>query len=145
LTELSRVLPILERFQTERHELTEAHRNQKREQDTLAGVLKEGEQRKAEAVKLKPEVEQAKQARTAADEEATVARTLAGQARAAADEFATLAGAKNCRACGQPLIEQHFAEEKRTREQAAAAADERLRKAVEGQTNAAATERDLTK
>src|SRR5205807_1288982 len=108
LTELSRVLPILERFQLERHELAEAYRDQKGEQAALDATKKEGEQKKAEAAALKPEVERAKQARAAADEEVAVARTLAGQAKAAADEFATLAGAKNCRACGQPLTEKHF-------------------------------------
>ena len=143
LTELNRVLPILERFQTERHDLGEANRARQQKQDALTDITKDGERRKAEAAGLKPEVERARQARAAADEEVAIARTLADQARAAADEFATMAGAKNCRACGQPLTEAHFADEKRTREAAAAAAGERFRRAADAQTAAAAAERDL--
>lgn len=145
LAELSRVLPILERFQTERHELGEAHRSQKQEQEVHAATLKVGEERKVEAAALRVAVEAAKQARAAADHEASTARALADQARAAADEFATMAGAKNCRACGQPLTEEHFADEKRTRDTAAAAAADRFTRAVDVQTKATSVERDLTK
>jgi exonuclease SbcC len=143
LTELNRILPILERFGTERHELGTALRVEhtaKREQEK---IKQEGERLKAEAAKLQPEVEAAKQAKATADQQAAVARAMVEQARLAADEFATLAGAKACRACGQPLTEKHFAEEKTKREHDAQAAEQRHRDAIDAQTKTAERERAL--
>jgi exonuclease SbcC len=143
LTELHRVLPILERFQTERHELGVALRAEQSARQDRDRIQHEGEQKKAELAKLQPEVEAARQAKVKADQEAAVLKAMAGQARAAADEFASLAGAKTCKACGQPLTEKHFAEEKRKREEEAKAADQRHRAAADAQVKAAESERTL--
>ncbi len=143
LTELHRVLPILERFQTERHDLGAALRAEQSAKQDRDRIQHDGEARKAELAKLQPEVEAAKQARAKADQEVAVSRAMAEQARAAADEFASLAGAKTCKACGQPLTEKHFAEEKRKREEEAKAADQRHRAAADAQAQAADRERKL--
>ncbi len=141
LTDLDRVLPILEMFQLERHTLGQAQRSEETARLERDRIQQEGEARKAEQAKLAPELEAVKQAKARADQEAAVSRTLAEQARAAAAEFASLEGAKTCSACGQPLTEKHFAEEKQKREREAAAADERLRSAVAAQAAAAGAER----
>jgi DNA repair exonuclease SbcCD ATPase subunit len=143
LTELNRVLPILERFGTERFDLADAQRKEHAAKQEQEKIRQDGERQKAEAAKLQPEVERAKQARATADQQAAVARAMVEQARLAADEFATLAGAKTCRACGQPLTEKHFAEEKAKRERDAKTADQRHRDAIDTQTRAAEREREL--
>jgi len=144
LNDLNRVLPILEMFQMERHGLAQARRAEETAKQERDRVQQDGEARKADQAKLAEELEQARRARAAADQEAAVSRTLAEQAQAAAAEFASLEGAKTCRACGQPLTAAHFADEKRKREQEAADADRRHRAALAAQTKAADHERKLT-
>jgi exonuclease SbcC len=143
LTELNRVLPILERLQIERHALSTEQRTEETAVLERDRIQRDGEAKKAELARLQPEVEAAKKARAQADQQVAVSKAMAEQARAAADEFATLAGAKTCRACGQPLTEEHFAEEKRKREQEAAAADNRHRDATAAQVKAARQEQAL--
>lgn len=143
LNDLHRVLPILEMFQMERHSLLQNQRTEETAKLERDRIQQDGEAKKAEQAKLAQELEQARQARAKADQEVAVSRTLAEQARAAAAEFASLEGAKTCRACGQPLTEEHFAEEKHKRDREAAEADKRHRSAVAAQTKAADRERKL--
>lgn len=145
LTDLVRVLPILERFSTERHDLTVAHRTHGEAETKLTEVKAAGEKLKAEQLALDAELKQATQARSAADEQAAVAKSLADQAAAAAAEFATLSGDKSCRVCGQALTPAHFADEKRRREEAVRETRERHQAALEARTKAAAAESKLTK
>ncbi|OWK47409.1 AAA family ATPase [Fimbriiglobus ruber] len=143
LTELNRILPILERFSVERHDLGVARKTETAARVEQQRVQADGERMKADAAKLKPEVEKAKQARAAADQQVAVTRAMAEQARAAAGEFASLSGEKACRACGQPLTKEHLAEEKKKREKEARAAEEKHRSAIDAQTTAVQAERDL--
>jgi DNA repair exonuclease SbcCD ATPase subunit len=125
LTELNRVLPILERVQTERHDLREALRTEAAAAAERDAAKAAGLTAKAAHDQLVAERDAARAALSAAEQRLAVTRALADQAAAAAAEFATLSGQKDCRACGQPLTPQHFAAEKAKREseakQAAAA------------------------
>jgi DNA repair exonuclease SbcCD ATPase subunit len=144
LTELNRVLPILERFQTERHELAEALRSAEAARAEQARVQEEGEKAKAELARLAPEVEAARKGRGDADQAVAVAKSQAESARAALDEFIRLAGAANCTACGQPLTPEHFADEKAKRERESAAAASRHRDALDARQKAHGQEKELT-
>ncbi|MCZ2342947.1 MAG: SMC family ATPase [Bacteroidales bacterium] len=143
LTELCRVLPILERFSTERHDLSVARKTLAETEQKQRATRKAGEQRKSELTQREAELAHATQTRTAADSQVAIARTLADQAAQAVAEFATMAGAKSCRACGQPLTAAHFAEEKRLRETELHAANERHRQAVRARETAILAENAL--
>lgn len=142
LTELNRVLPILERFQVERHELAEAQKADVSAKKELARIQKQGETLKAELAVAEPLAERAKEERSGAESQVAVTKSQAEQAAALAAEFATLKGKKSCRACGQPLTKQHFEEEKAKRDQELAAAEGAHRAALEAQTSAVAAERE---
>ncbi|MFO0850297.1 MAG: SMC family ATPase [Gemmataceae bacterium] len=144
LTELNRVLPLLEQFQTDRHELGVAVRAERETRAEQQKVQADGAAKKAEAEKLAPELAAAKQSLAAAEERVAVTRTLADQARAAADEFGKLTGAKTCTACGQPLTKEHHAAEKKRRDDAAKAADRDHKAAIDSRQTAADTERQLS-
>ncbi len=144
LTDLNRVLPILERFGTERHDLREAVRTEaaavaERDAAKAAGLAAKGGHEKVVADR-----DAARTALTAADQRLAVTQTLADQANAAAAEFATLTGAKDCRACGQPLTPQHFAAEKAKREAEAMAAAAAHADAVTGRRKSAEMAESLT-
>jgi DNA repair exonuclease SbcCD ATPase subunit len=144
LIALERVLPILERVQTERHELTQAIRKEAESKKLRDHTAKAGKDAKTDGEKLKADVEAARQAKAKADGEVAVAKTLADQAAAAVAEFNTLGGAKECRACGQPLTPAHFKDEKGKREAEVKTAEARLKKAQAEAKTAAERERDLT-
>lgn len=144
LTELNRVLPILERFQVERHDLGTASQSVQTAKQEQQRIQTEGERQKAEQAKLTPEVEQARQAKATADQQVAVTKAMAEQARAAADEFATLSGAKTCHACGQKLTKEHFADEKTRRQAELKAAEQRHHDAIDAARHAADRERELT-
>ena len=144
LIDLDRVLPILERVNTERHELAQALRKEgesKRERDA-AGL--QGKEARSAADALKDELAKARQARTQADADAAVAKAEVDRATAAVAEFATLSGAKSCRACGQPLTAAHFKEEKAKRADELKRAEGRLKAASAAAREAAERERKLS-
>ncbi len=142
LTELNRVLPILERFQMDRHELADAVKTEQSAKKELERIQARGEKLKAELATAEPLAARAKEERARADEQVAVTKTLAEQAAAALAEFATLAGAKSCRACGQPLTKKHFAEEKAKREEASTAADAAYTAAVTARRTAEERDRE---
>jgi DNA repair exonuclease SbcCD ATPase subunit len=145
LTKLAQsTLPLLELFQTDRHDLGVARQAAEATQAEFDRVQKEGTARKAEFEKLQPEAAAARQALTAAEQRVAAARALADQAALAADEFARLTGAKTCSACGQALTKEHYALEKARRQQAASAADREFKAAVDARQAAADQAAELT-
>lgn len=143
LFDLGRVLPILERVNTERHELVQAVRKEadsKRDRD-VAG--QQGKDARTAADRLKADLDQARQARTQAEADAAVAKAEVERATAAVAEFATLNGAKSCRACGQPLTAAHFKEEKAKREDELKQGEAKLKKLSAAAKDAAERERQL--
>lgn len=143
LTELNRVLPILERFSTERHDLSTAQKANQDVEQKLAAAKKAGEQLKSELTRQEAELTHATRHRTAADSQVAVARTLADQSAKALAEFATMAGEKACRSCGQPLTAAHYAEEKQRRETEHRAAHDRHTQAVADREAAVLVENEL--
>lgn len=144
LTELNRVLPILERFQTERHDLGVAVKAEQAARADQQQVQNEGLAKKAEADQLAAALDRARQARAAADEGAAVTKAMADRAAEAVTEFTALRGAAACKACGQPLTEKHFTDEKRKRDAEAKAANDKYRKATEDRAKAAAREQEAS-
>ncbi len=115
LTELTRVLPILERVQTERHDLGKAAEAERAETLALAATKTEGADQGKIATALTTELTAGRQARAEAEQRVAVTKSLEKQAKDAAEEFDSLSGAKDCRACGQPLTPAHFAAEQAKR------------------------------
>lgn len=116
LTELNRILPMLERFSNERQEWITARDRLQSLQQERDRIISHGKDCKAEHAKLQQAEAIARQRRAAADEQVAVAKTLLDQASLAAAEFATLSGEKICHACGQPLTAAHYEQEKRRRD-----------------------------
>ncbi len=144
LTELGRVLPILERLNTERHDLAQALRKEQEANRQLEELKASGKAKKAEQDKLTPEQAAAKQAKTAADEQLGKAKSLVEVAQAALAEFDTHAGEKTCRSCGSPLTAQHFADETAKRAAELKRAEQARKDAVAAVQAATETDRDLT-
>ena len=130
LTELNRVLPILERFQTERHELSVSIRTEHDVKLQLNLTLSEGERLKADVAKLHQQVVEARTAKAIAEQDVAVTKAMADQARKSASQFASLSGDKTCQTCGQELTTAHYAEEKTKRDQEATSTAQRHREAV---------------
>jgi DNA repair protein SbcC/Rad50 len=116
VVELARVLPVLDRFQQNRAELSAARQRLDKDEEKVAEVMKAGKQAGEEAKALREQVQAAAKIRAEADERATQARTLLEQANAALEELQSLRGEKTCRHCGQPLTAAHMQQEKERRE-----------------------------
>ncbi len=142
--DLSRVLPILERVNTERHELGQAVGQEAESKKLRDEAGQKGKEARTAADALKADLEKCRAARTQSEADAAVAKAEVDRATAAVAEFATLSGAKSCRACGQPLTAAHFKEEKAKREDELKQADVKLKKATTGAKDAAERERKLT-
>jgi DNA repair exonuclease SbcCD ATPase subunit len=138
LTQLDKVLPTLERFQTERHDLREATRTEATAAAARDAALTAGRKGKAALDTLVGELTAARATLTAAEQDKAVTAALAEQAAAAAAAFAGVSGAKDCRACGQPLTPQHLAAERAKREAEAKAAKATAAAAAARQVEAAA-------
>lgn len=138
LQELERVLPILERFSTERHDLGVALAEEAQFRTELESLGKKGKQQKGDLDKLKESLAAARAARTAADERAAVARAAVERTKLAVEEFASVGGEKKCRACGSELTAAHLAEEKKKRAAESKAAQTELKLANAEKDKAAA-------
>ena len=143
LTELNRVLPILERFSTERHELIIARERERHLHHERDRTVERGKQLNAEQAKLEQAYQTARQRRTMADEQVAVAKTLVDQASQAAAEFVTLSGEKTCRTCGQPLTPEHYEAEKHRRDEELKVANRRYQEAVDSRGAAVGEEQQL--
>lgn len=143
LLDLGRVLPILERVNTERHDLTQAIRQEAESKKLRDKTAQDGKDAKTATDAIKAELEKARHARTQAESDVAVAKAEVERATAAVAEFATLNGAKSCRACGQSLTAAHFKEEKAKREDELKQAEAKLKKATGAAKDAAEREKQL--
>jgi exonuclease SbcC len=143
LLEIERVVPVLLRIHDERAELKTALQRQTTAEKRLAEVRATGDASKAEHQKILDELTTARQARATADDAVAAAVALATQAGELARDFDALAGEPNCRACGQPLTPEHFADEKRRREDEARAAQTKLERLRSEQATVVAREQAL--
>ena len=130
LTTLDRVLPILERLQTERHELAQAKIAELDARKQMVELKAAGKSASAEAARAKGELDAARLARGQGDGTLAVAKARHEQAKVALADFKIVEGAKSCDACGQPLTPGHFAEELKKRTDAASNAAAALKKAT---------------
>lgn len=136
--ELGKVVPLLDRFATARLQLRDANKRTADLEATEKETREHGEQAKKRHADAQKEFDQAGQARRAADDATTAARTLFQQAKTAVTEFEKLEGSRVCRACGQPLTPAHWKLEKDKR-------DAELEAAVEKHAKAAALQKDAIK
>ncbi len=141
--DLGRVLPILERVSTERHELTQAIKQEGDFKKKRDETLKQGKELGSAVEGTKDGLEKSRKDRSTAEADTAVARAEVDRATAAVAEFATLNGAKSCRACGQPLTVAHFREEKAKREDELKQAEAKARQATAAAKAAADRERRL--
>ncbi len=145
LTEIDRVVPVLTRFHTERAELAQASERHRMESKATEEIRAAGEKAKAEVEAFQKHLKKATEERAAEERAAAGAAVLLEQAKAALAEFESQAGAKNCRACGQPLTPSHFQEEKKKRETELSAATKQQATAAKALANAIALETDWSK
>ncbi|HUR53722.1 MAG TPA: SMC family ATPase, partial [Gemmataceae bacterium] len=122
LAVLGQNMALLERLHQDRAELTKVVAEEKMARANESRLVTEGKKAKEDFEALQEKLKAAKDAREKTDQSAAEARALAHQARQLADEFKQLTGEKACRACGQPLTPEHFADEKKRRDLAATAA-----------------------
>lgn len=142
--DMSRVLPILERVNTERHDLGQVVRLEAESKKLRDKTAQDGKEAKTTADAVKKDLDDSRKARTQAEADSAVAKAEVERATAAVAEFATLSGAKSCRACGQPLTAAHFKEEKAKREDELKQAEAKLKRASTAAKDAAERERKLT-
>jgi len=143
VVELAAVLPVLDRFQQNRAELSAARQRLDRDEVKLADVIKAGKQAGEEAMALREQAQSATKAREKADERTTQARTLLEQAQADFQELQSLRGEKTCRHCGQPLTPAHMQQEKERREKTALDAQRRHQEALAAQQKSRHDEQSL--
>ena len=137
---LAQHVALLERLHQDRSELTKAVAGEKAARADEARLKADGLKAKEGFTKLEADAKAAREDRAAKDQAAAEARALARQARELADEFTTMSGQTKCRACGQPLTPGHFADEKKTREANAKAADAKLKALTDAALKAATRE-----
>ena len=137
LTLLAQHVALLERLHQDRSELMKVVAAEGKSKKGEGQLVAEGKKAKDAFAELEENAKAAREERAAKDQTAAEARALAKQARELADEFKQLSGEKACRACGQPLTEKHFAEEKKKREHDAKAADAKLKSLADAATKRA--------
>jgi exonuclease SbcC len=142
---LERAVPLLERLSAQREGVRKALTAESAEARKEQVVKANGEQLRARHEELKKRAEGATRKRQGADQELAAARALFDQLQSAWGEFTALEGARLCRACGQPLTEGHFEEEKARREKEIDEARARNEKAAMGQRAALKGEQSLLK
>lgn len=140
---LAQNIAVLERLHQDRSDLTKAVAGEKSARAEEAQLKADGMKAKEDFTALEAKAKAAREDRAAKDQAAAEARALARQARELADEFKTMSGQTRCRACGQPLTPQHFADEKKARESAALAAEKKLKDLTEAAAKAAKLEAEL--
>jgi exonuclease SbcC len=143
LTELARVLPILERVQTERHDRQQAQIRAKEAEAERDRIKKEGEGEKAKQDRQRPELEQARTLKIETANAVAVAKSMEAQAFAAQRELETFAGKASCQHCGQPLTPEHMASETARRSVEFDTARKKHQKAIAEAQAAAAREQEL--
>jgi exonuclease SbcC len=143
LSEASRIVPILERFQRRRGELRQSVTRSGETQRQLEQIKERGARYKADLDRLVPQLEEATRELQAATDRATEARTLLSEAQKSLRETTHLEGSTRCRHCGQELTPGHIEQEKRRRGAAVRQAQDEERKAKEAQQAAQAREQQV--
>lgn len=143
LVVLAQNIAVLERLHQDRAELTKAVASDKTARAEEAKLKAEGIKAKEDFAALEANAKSAREDKSAKDQAVAEARALARQARELANEFQTMSGQTKCRACGQTLTPQHFADEKKDREAAAKAAEAKLKTLTDAATKAAKLETEL--
>jgi len=144
LTLLAQHVGVLERLHADRSELTKTTLAETKAKVEEARLLAEGKRAKDDFEALEAKAKAARDDRAAQEQAAAEARALARQAREQADEFKQLSGEKSCRACGQPLTEKHFADEKTKRQRDAKAAEAKFKLLADSAVKARKLEEELT-
>ena len=134
----------LERLHQDRSELTKTVATEKQAKADEAKLKTEGIKAKEESTKLAADAKAAQEDRAAKDQAMAETRALARQARELANEFTTMTGGTKCRACGQELTKEHFADEKKTREADANKAEAKLKTLTAEAKKARELEDELT-
>ncbi len=124
---LAQHVALLERLHQDRSELTKTVATDKHAKEDEAKLKSDGVKAKSESTQLECDAKTAREDRAAKDQAMAETRALARQARELANEFTTMTGQTKCRACGQKLTPEHFADEKKTREAEAKKAEEKLK------------------
>ncbi len=143
--QLETILPNLEHFNTERHDLGVAIKKEvtsKQERDETA---KKGKDAKTKLVELATQIDGYRKSKGQADNTVAVAKAQLQQATQALAELGDLNGASECRACGQPLTPEHFTKEKAERERAKTEAEKAVREATAALTLHTEREQNSTK
>jgi DNA repair protein SbcC/Rad50 len=141
---LGQHIALLNRLHEDRSELTKVVAAEKKARIDETKLKAEGVEAKAEFTTLEAKAKAAREDRAAKDQAAAEARALAQQARELAEEFKQLSAEKTCRACGQVLTKKHFADEKKSRDTAAKAAEEKLKALAAAVSAARKLEDELT-
>jgi DNA repair exonuclease SbcCD ATPase subunit len=109
--------------------LKQAFTSQQTADAKLKEIQHDGNSAKEHLAAIQQQAERASKASVAAQSVLAVARANLKQAEQALAEFQHLDGASACRACGQPLTKEHFAQEQQHRQTAISAAQAGLTKA----------------
>jgi exonuclease SbcC len=144
LETLQRVLPTLQRFQKERHDLSQARAIQASASTRTRETKTLGEQVKAEHKQAGEELAAARQVRTVAEQHLAVSSAQLDQARMALAELDKHGQSALCHACGQPLTAEHLAEERQKRSQQLRQAEKRSAEALQAQSAAIVKEQQAT-
>ncbi len=141
---LAQHVALLERLHQDRSELTKAVTTEKQARADEAKLKSDGVKAKEEFTRLETDAKAAREDRAAKDQLMAETRALARQARELADEFKTMTGQTKCRACGQKLTPEHFADEKKTREANAKKSEDKLKTLTEEAEKARKLEDELS-
>ncbi|AWM37413.1 Nuclease SbcCD subunit C [Gemmata obscuriglobus] len=140
---LAQHVALLDRLHQDRSELTKAVTAERQVRADESRLKAEGIKAKEDFTQLEADAKAAREDRAAKDQATAEARALARQARELADEFKSMTGVTKCRACGQKLTPEHFADEKKARETEAKKAEERLKTLTVGAEKARTREDEL--
>ncbi len=141
---LAQHVAILDRLHQDRSELTKAVTTEKQSKADEAQIKSDGVKAKEEFTRLEGDAKAAREDRAAKDEAMAETRALARQAGELANEFTTMTGQTKCRACGQQLTPEHFADEKKTREADAKKTDDKLKTLIAEAEKARKLQDELT-
>ncbi|HEY1192140.1 MAG TPA: SMC family ATPase [Gemmata sp.] len=141
---LAQYVAHLEQLHKDRSDLTKVVTQEKQTRTEEARLKAEGVKAKADFTQLELDAKAAREDRAAKDQAMAETRALARQARELANEFKALSGETKCRACGQKLTPEHFADEKKARESEAKRAEDRLNLLATEAETARKREEELT-
>ncbi|MCS6863646.1 MAG: SMC family ATPase [Gemmataceae bacterium] len=143
LQRLQQDVTLLERLHDDRVRLIQKQHEYQRDQERAQQLRKEGLCAKSTVEELERQYQAAQKARAEKDKAVAEAGALARQAWAGVEELRKMRGHATCRTCGQKLTPEHLAAEKKHREAAAAAAEEKLQQLRQEAETAQRREKEL--